>query len=231
MQYVGYNGNGSGGGVAYTVSLTSGFFGSGGRTPQVGDFLMAIHGVATNAGGDLSLSIQTPGFTKLADIYSPATYSSHVAISYQFITGSVPSTITVNGAGGSQGAQSCNLYVIRGVNTTTPFDVTFTSTTSTGITWDPPAITPVTPGAWIVVGGFIAGELGPNNPGFSPPGDLVNLTGWGVPSFSSPPYGGQRGGMFTSWTSGSYNPGAWTPSYTATTASSWCAVTMALRPA
>jgi hypothetical protein len=217
--------------VGYDVGFTSGFFSNAGRVPQIGDMVLAIHGVATDIGGDLTLSMATAGFTKIADVYSPSTYSSHVAISYRFLSGTIPSLYSVTGVGGSNAGQSCNLYVLRGVNQTTPFDVSFTTATSTGITFDPPPITPVTPGAWVVIGGYIAGELGPNNTGFSPPPDLVNLSGWGVPNFANPPYAGQRGGMFTNWSSGSYNPGAWTPGYTATAASSWCAVTMVLRPA
>jgi hypothetical protein len=117
---------------------------------------------------------------------------------------------------------SVTLFQYRGVNTTTPQDVT--ATTATGINTDradPAAITPVTSGAKIVV--CYAASQGTLT-AWTAPGDVSNFVQQAASSKARAACGDKA------WTSGAFDPAALTGG-TGSASDSWAAVTLALRPA
>jgi len=117
--------------------------------------------------------------------------------------------------------------VFRGVDPTTPMDVTLTTATGgNSVLANPPSITPVTAGAWIACFGFGAHTDGTDT--YTSAGDLTLFTSSGGNTTND---GTAGAGYKDDWVSGSFDPGAWTFSGTDSTSFSWCAVTVALRPA
>ncbi len=209
-----------------TIPLNSGLTGGIASAAQTGDFVLGVYHVGSSAGVDRSLAITdgSTGYTLIgSELYvSESTRSSNLRLAYKFITSDTDTTFGPTGATTDAGAMV--VYVFRGVNTTTPLDVTPTTYTNNGLggqTLNPPAITPVTAGAAIV---FAAGGSGLNDDLPIDPGGLTALH----PVFQSDTYASNLGvGCFLGWTSGSYDPGQYsTPTRTAVSA-----MTIALRPA
>lgn len=237
IQFVGFNWDSalSTGGASYTLGFgTGGFNGSfqGTLTPRVDDLAIVISAFGTGVAGDHTFTAPT-GYTKLLDLYQANTHSIHACISYQFLTGAAPSSITIPGCGFNTSIQLSRVMVFRGVNKITPFDVTSTTSSSAAtIDLDPPAITPVTARSWIIPVGARVGKDDTTSFGYNPPGDLDDP--FGIASFvglgnATPPGTGIYGGNYDQWTSGSYDPGAWTAAYS-TSIGGYVAATMALRP-
>lgn len=103
--------------------------------------------------GDVIVAI---GSVSFADLGAPVGYteldgrddggSVSINVSYLVVGASPPSTVTFPGSGNGEDSAALIVYVLAGVDTTTPIDVTRTI----GTTADPPAITPVTDGAWVI---------------------------------------------------------------------------------
>lgn len=173
------------------------------------------------AAGDNSGSL-----TELADLFSDDVAETNLGV-YQVIQGAtVDTTITFTfDATTDSLAAICMVY--RGVNTTTPIDVaTQTATGINGSIPDPPAITPTTAGAWVVVVGANSSNQGITTLSHSGLTDVV----------TDAENVGTRDacigiGNYTSWTSGEYNPAVFTWSASSTAQYSWCAASIALRPA
>jgi len=126
---------------------------------------------------------------------------------------------------GSNDSEVVSVHVWRGVDQTTPVDVA--TTTATGINWgrpNPPAITPITAGAIVVACGLGAN---PSNAGVFTTTDLSNFA---TVRESAPFYKSIVGMGSAAWTSGALDPAAFSGGSNSSGAS-WCAATMALRPA
>jgi hypothetical protein len=137
--------------------------------------------------------------------------------------GGTPDTsVQVSGTGSTNNAGRVTVFVFRGVNGTTPIDVT--ATTATGINTGrptPPAITPTTSGAWI----YSMGASGNQAP--------LAFTST-LPNFITATQGDTTsvtiGSGAFEWVSGTYTPAQFGGNSTSTNYS-WAAVTLALRPA
>lgn len=230
VQYVGHNGNGDNFGNAYQVPVTGFFNSNGGRTPQVGDLVIALHSLATQASGDRTMSITSAGFTKLADLYSANSYSAHLGVSYWFISGSVPQYINVAGSFLSNSPQVTTLHVFRNVNPSSPFSVSLTTATGTGINVNPPPITPAHSGSVILAGGCFSFQDPNTYPGYNPPSGQDYPTYYGTFTQAPYPYGAVVTTQST-WTSGTVDPPQWTFNPASAPSSSWIGVSLAIRPA
>jgi len=133
--------------------------------------------------------------------------------------------VTIPAQGNVADGQAYSIQVFRGVDPSTPLDVTSTYATDSGTNNNPnpAAITPTTAGAWVVVcgGGASASNATAYTSSLSAflyaNGQDTNDAVIGV-------------GYYDAWTSGAYDPSAFGGGNT-NTANSWGATTIALRPA
>ena len=216
LTYVGGT-TGSGTSAAYDVSLS-------GLGIQQNDIVVVATGFASTTNGDPG--VNTTGYTEVADLYSDDTRDANLAIAYK-VQGATPDTsINVNGSGSATDSAVTAVHVWRGVDTTTPIDVTIT--TATGIntgTFDSPSITPTTTGAIVLslgLGTSLNARTSPTAP-----------TGYGnqVNDSTDPGNAAVVGIASKAWSgSGAEDPGSWGNLSTAV-ADSWAAATLVLRPA
>lgn len=147
----------------YTIS-TTGLSGGVDTQVRVGDFCIILTGNAGNTDNTPGVLDATFTWTEAAELYADGTTNDvNASLSYAVATTTPPSTFDINTATTSTSFSKISiLYVFRGVNTSTPLDVAVTTATGTGnYVADPPAITPVTAGACVVVAGF--GSMGSAN--------------------------------------------------------------------
>lgn len=218
IQYVGGK-TADGAVTSYTVSLTD-LTGGLASAPAAGDIVIVTHCLAGSS--DFNMEVTTSGYVEVADIYSADTYATNLGVFYKVMGGTPDTDVTLTSSGTSTWGRCVSIHVWRGVDTTTPMDVT--ATTATGANSgqpNPPAITPTTGGAVIVVAGGAAdtssitltSSLDNFRTETNDPGTFAASVGLGS----------------VSWTGGSYDPPAW--GGVVSSFASWAAVTMALRPA
>lgn len=210
--------------ATYSVPLT-GLTGGSDSAPIAGDLVIVTSGWVSTTNGDPGVT--TAGYTETVDLYGNDTRDANLSVAYKFMGGTPDTSVTVtNGTGTAQRGAVAVIQVFRGVDQTTPLDVATTSLAATNSSRpNPVSITPVTPGAWIVVGGLGTGDGSMTAmtvaPGMS---NAISVISDGS-SLSA------LAGMANAvWTSGAYNPELWTGGET-TTSDSWAAATLALRPA
>lgn len=199
------------------VSLTD-LTGGIASAPASGDLVIAA--VGFNGSGNFAWSIDTAGYTQVADLFGDDTIDTNLWVHYKRLTAA---DTNFHVAGGN-GSVTIAVHVWRGSDSTTPLDVT--TTTATGINSglpNPPSITPVTAGAVVVAvgqGGF------QNSAPFTSP-DLENFISNGFEAGTADPAIGI--GSIEWPGSGAVDPAAW--SGTTSTAAAWAAACLAIRPA
>lgn len=160
------------------------------------------------------------------DLYANDTYDCNFAVNYKRMGATPDTNVTLPGTGG--GGMSVTIFALRGIHASNPLDVAVTTATGTNSALpNPPSITPVTAGAQITVhGGGASEEV------FTNPGDLDTATN----RFRSAGILGATSGMSATgvgiksdWSSGAFDPATW--GGTTSTNRSWCAMTIAWRPA
>jgi hypothetical protein len=223
IEYVGGRTQGGAGTTGnITISLNGTLTGGLSSSPQDGDIVI----VAIEMCGTTNKSYRISTYTQIADLYANDTEDSNLQVGYKFMSATPDTSVTITGGTGSTAdAYAAIVHVWRGVDSTTPLDVTPTtaSLTNTGIP-NPPAITPTSTGAMIVVAAGTAHTGGIDTFGAT---YLDNFLTVGANDSNDATAG--MGNI--AWTSGSYDPAAWTFSQTNSTAFSTNSVTMALRPA
>ena len=148
LEYVGGNSvNGSYG--DYSISLTA-LTGGLSASASAGDIVIVAWSNCAGANVSGTMSINTSGYTALGHIFANDTRDTNTKVSYKVLSGTPDTTISVrDDDGGNAGV--CSVHVWRGIDTTTPMDVTFVSSGggNTGIP-DPGSITPITVGAYVI---------------------------------------------------------------------------------
>lgn len=225
ISYVGGKGAGTAGQGGGSVDLTTGLAGGSGGAPIEGDLVVVTVSVGTAARAP-TIAISTPsGYTPLtAQRTTATTYDTNVQTCYKVMGSTPDTTVTIPGSGNNADGIAYTIQVFRGVDPTTPMDVTPTYATGSGTNSNPnpAAITPVTAGAWIVCCGGGAAAAG----AVYTAGYLTNLLTFNGPDTNDGTVGS---GYYTGWTSGSYDPAAFGGG-NANAANSWGATTLALRP-
>jgi len=232
IQFVGARGDGSSGATSGddTVSITAGFpsWVLGTRSSlQENDLVIAVFATGSTADRTLSITDGTNPYTLIgSELYANDTFDTNLRVAYKFM-GSTPDTSITFGPSGNaaDGATYC-WAVFSGVDPTTPLDVTVTTATGTNSAIaNPPAITPLSEGSKIVVVGAAGHGAGASS--------FSNAALSGVISSSNTDTNRSVSaiGYYDGWTSGAYDPAAWTWSGTDSTQYSWAAMTIALRPA
>jgi len=221
ISYVGGATIGTSGVSTVNLSLTA-LTGGSGSVPQPGDVVFILNTIGGTT--DLNLGVTAPtGYTELFDLYGNDTYDVNFSLSYK-VMGSTPDTsVTCTGTTGAT-AVTCLAYVWRGVDTSTPLDVTSTSATGIDLAIpDAPAITPVTQGAMVLAFG---GSSGYDTAVTVPTGysNGVHIAGTDTTNDAVSTAAAKL------WSgSGAENPAVW-GGWTTSTNNTWIAATVALRP-
>ena len=230
LQYVGGTSN-AGTGASYTVSLNGTLTGGLSSSPAAGDIVVVFSGFGNTASVAPTCTGNNSGAYDSASnaLYSNDTWDTNFRAFYK-VQGSTPDTsLTIGRVNNTTYGGATTVHVWRGVNTTTPLDVTTTTTSASNqssAALNPPAITPVTSGAIVIAGG--AGTM--------PAAGTAGYTAIGTMSNTVTQYGNGSTADTSvimasfAWTSGPYDPVTATGGTQNNTSSSWAGVTLALRP-
>src|SRR3990167_1919591 len=231
--------------IAYVGGRTAGFAGTtstqtvslgsltggdtGDTTPQAGDLVVVSYAVGSTVNRNMTISTPSGGaaYTLMgAELTASDTFDANLRVAYKFM-GSTPDTqVTLSGTGSTSDAGRYTIKVFRGVDPSTPLDVAVT--TATGVSSrvaNPPAIQPVTAGAWIGISGCAACATGGT---YTAPSTFVDLLAGSTADTNDAMIGSAHK---IDWVSGQFDPAAFGGGGTSTTNDSWCAISYALRPA
>jgi len=225
IQYVGGNSGNSINGGSVTVSLTA-LTGGLSSSAQAGDLVIAAYCEASLS--DTTMVIRDPSSANYTLIFNEfyangTTSDTNLRVAYKRLT-AADASVTFVGSASTNNSLAGVVHVYRGVHATTPLDVTATGATGTGTGRPNPAsITPVTPGAKIIIVGASAtqGTAAAYTAAY-----LSNL----VQAQGSDTFDAMIGMGRVDWTSGAYDGAQFTGGTTAT-GDSWASMSIALRPA
>lgn len=203
------------------VSLSSGLTGGSNSGVSAGDLVVVTVCTGSQARSSVVAVTAPATYQNLtAQRTTATTYDTNIQVSYKFMPSTPDSVVTIPAQGNIADGQAYVVQVFRGVDPTTPLDVTPTYATGSDANPKPAAITPVTAGTWIVVTGGGASAIGIKYTASY----LTNfLAAVGVDTNDAR----VGAGYYTAWTSGEYDPAA----FGSGLSDSWGATTIALRPA
>jgi hypothetical protein len=172
---------------------------------------------------DVDCTESSGTWTEIADLYSNDTDDTNLCV-FRKVMGGTPDTDVTLTVRTTTGASVGLSYALRGVDTTTPEDATATTATSPDASKpNPPSITTVTANAWVIaIGGSSEADAVTN-----PPTDYSNL------AVNTDGGGLLRNVMMASReiaSPGPEDPGVF-DDIVGTASDSWCAVSVAVRPA
>lgn len=214
-----------------STSLTA-LTGGTGSTAMPGDLVIAaIGGSMNNVYTDQDMYMVTSDYTEICDEFASDAERTNLGVFYK-IMGSTPDSVA-SGSTTSDGlVRIITAQVFRGVNQSVPIDVT--TVTANGINSgvpNPPSITPTTPGSLIITvgceGGYNAG--GSYALLMTAPDGMTLLSS----DLAYDTGGRPRCGLAlatTYWTGGAYDPPVFNNAVV-NNYCSWCAATLAIRPA
>jgi hypothetical protein len=161
------------------------------------------------------------GYTQITERWVFDTYTINFIVAYKVLTADETSATFTRDAGG---LETVVYYVLAlsGVDTSNPIDAQVSTQGLNTANANPPAVTPVTQGAWIAV--FAAGSS-PNTSPFNDPSYLRSfLTKNSINA-------GNLCGGYVRDTTGTYDPGVISFGGTDSTSFCWTAATIAIKPA
>lgn len=223
IEYVGGTTGTTLGGVDdWTVSLTS-LSGGLATSPSIGDLVVVYYGIGATSSA-LSPSVASAGYTLIATRGANDDNDANLGVSYKVLsTAETTVDLVSTGLAGRGGAVA--IYVLRGVeNKYSNFFNVITASGANSVLCDPPAITPTTQGSVILAGGVGAHARGAATFSSS---DLTSFISAGV---NATGVDATIGLGYVDWTSGEFDPAAFTFSSSNSTAYSWAAATMSLLP-
>ena len=166
------------------------------------------------------------GYTTIASLFADnATEDSNLIVAYKFM-GTIPdANVLIPRSGSTADAEAVAIHVWRGINTDNPLDVTaVTNTQPTSGIPNPPAITPVTERAIILVAAGTAHAGGTDTFGATYLNNFLTVGG-------NDDNDATVGMGWLTWPGGAYDPAAWTFTQADSATYSSNSVTFALRPA
>lgn len=193
-------------------------------------FVVYVHSMATTA--TRTLAQCTPsGYANAHASIVQANDSNAVslAVSYKVMGATPDTTVSIPAAAATTNGVACTIHAFRGMDTSGPMDATAQTATGTnGGIANPPSITPVSRGAWVMACGGAAVAAGAV---FTNSGDLSATTNHfrSVTITSTTNDANAGAGIKTDWSAGAFDPAAFGGS-TSTNTGSWGAVTLALKP-
>ena len=184
--------------------------------------------VRKNATVDRTLVIDdgTTAYTLLGtELYANDTFDANLRACYKFMGATPDTSVRFGSTGATTDGGVIGVYVFRGVDTTTPLDVTTTTATGlNGANADPASITPTTYGTAVVA--IFGSAQDTTLVDLADPNGLLNLTQQQQAANTNKIVAGAG---WARWTTGALNLAALTASNT-NTSNSWAAITVALRP-
>lgn len=215
-----------------TVSLSGTLTGGIASSPAPGDLVIVYAGCSSTSNRIVAASGNTSGgYTSIVLLAVSGTNYANIDVSRQFMGATPDTSVTASHNGAAADTISVYISVWRGVDATTPLDVTrTTSTTGSALDIQPPAITPITSGAYIVSGAIgAAGSGAIQSNGVYTSADLSDFRSIGGGSGARTSVVGVG---YKEWTSGSFQPDEFgILNITNSASCSAAAVTIALRPA
>ena len=212
-----------------SVSLTA-LTGGSGSAAIAGDLVIFAYNIADADNVNLDLVCNTAGFAEAADLFGDGAEDANLGVYYKFMTTPPDTAVVGEGSlGGTDTAIQASVMVFRGVAPVAvggPFDVAATTATGT-TTGDPVPASINTTGAagiWTVIVGACAHTANVNGTFTGPTNYTTDFLTIGNQDTAD----GIIGMGYNSAPSDPEAPGTIT---TATTATGWCAVTMALKEA
>ena len=214
-------------GTTSNVTITFGGDLTGGLSSSAAIGDIVVVGFAISSGGSsMDTNPTVSGYTELVEVISTSSNSSTrttLNVAYKVLTAADTSFVLTGGTGSSFFAGVVAVQVWRNVNSTTPFDVTSTTSTLNNTSNpNPPSITPVTNGAVVIAVGSGSHESGAFSYTSS---DLSNFITVG----RNDTFDAMIGMGSYNWISGAFDPAQFSGG-PASTGAAAAAVTMALRP-
>jgi hypothetical protein len=210
-----------------SVSLTA-LTGGIASTAATDDLVLVYVGCSSTASRTFTFTSGT--YTSIQFLYANGSNDANLQVSMRFMSATPDTTVAVQHNGAAADTIAVYVSVWRGVDLTTPIDVTsITASATNTLIADPAAITPATSGAYIVAGALGAAPSGAVQPtGVYTSSDLTDFRGVGGG-------GGARtsviGAGYKQWAGGAFDPAVFgTTDITNSTNCSYAAVTLALRP-
>jgi len=213
----------AGGTNASVISLTD-LTGGVASSPSANDIVIICVAIGGSNQPIIS-AINTTGYTGNTKIWgNGSNYDAAQRVFWKVMSGTPDTSVSIDMSGDLQFAQAIAIQVWRGADVDVPFDVTDISATgSGGANPNPASITPVTDGSQILVFGSGASSNANTTPYTA--SDLSNFN----TIFSSNINSAVIGSGSYAWSSGAFDPAAWTGASTGSGAS-WTAYTLALKP-
>jgi hypothetical protein len=205
----------------------TGLTGGSNTEPSVGDYCLLMGSRASTGASGGTLTVVPPGFsaTSTANAQGSDTIDCNARLWVGFYEAGSSSggTYSVSGNAGPTGHMT--IFVFRGVNATTPLDVTpTTAARANGASILMTAITPVTPGAWIVL--FASSGTQSGSLTYTDPPELTDIR---KASRDSTYDNSVLVGLKKDWTSGAFQPARYV--HNDHTYNSAGGISIALRPA
>lgn len=191
---------------------------------QVGDFILVVHAARSSA--DLNMSLADPTYTTIADLYANDNQDSNLGVHWKISNGT-ETTLALPGGTGFI-SQTCSVQVWRGADLVSPLDVTPVTATGidTGIAVSPSIITVTDDALVLLAASVMTANI---STVVTQPSGFTDLT------VAAPPSGSiiARASIASKLTTpaGLVSGGPWSVSGGNSNFYSWCACTLALRPA
>ncbi len=231
LAYVGGITNGGAGDTGSTVSTSlTALTGGLAAAAATDDIVIA----AFNQASDTlrTLSFNTSGYTSFGLLQGNDTLKTNLISGYKIMGATPDTTVVFNKIGDTSDCQCISVQVWRGVDLTTPMDVTVQTVAATdGGYPTPPAITPSTAGAVVICIGATAHQqnTSPSANIYTSSDSLSPFIGRNQEDTAS---NGLIGMGAFAWTSGTFTPATWGASVDLSdVTNSRAAVSAALRPA
>lgn len=206
-----------------TISLTS-LSGGVASQPAAGDVVIVYYGSSSTA--NRNITIDTSGYESISKLYANDTYDANLRVGYKVMGSSPDTSVVVSGTGNASDAGVVAVHVWRNADSSVPFEASpITATGTDSVLCNPPSITPTITGAVVVAGGSGAHNSGGSFTFSS--SNLSNFITVGAPNETNDATIGL--GSFA-WTSGAFDPAAFTYSGSDSTTFSWAAASLALQP-
>jgi hypothetical protein len=199
-----------------------------GATPATDDLILCVGVIGDSNSLDYVMSMTTAGYTLVPStelFVDSGAQDLNIAVFYKFANGT-ENTLTFNGQGASNAACVAVAMVFRGVDTSTPFDVTSTTATNVGgFNGNPPSIDWTTAGTAVVCCAGAASTVGAST--YTAP---TNYTTNARDASVNDANDSSVGMGYNLSPSDPEDPGAWTHGGTDNAAFASAGITIALRP-
>jgi hypothetical protein len=228
IEFVGGNTAGKAGATSgdTTIALNASLTGGIASAVSAGDLVIAAFSTGSAADRTLAITDGTNAYTLIgSELYFNDTEDVNLRVAYKFMGATPDAATTFGPTGNAADAGAMAVYVFRGVDPGAAISTLFISASGgDSLLANPPAITPSIAGTYIVCVGAAALE----GVGTFSSSDLTDFRSQAGTDDTNDTTLGI--GHKPDWTSGEFNPAAWTHGVTDNAAYSWAAMSILLPP-